>query len=150
MSTTKNDELADRYAGWAATLGRARERAAAALDGEPTEEQLCAAVRELADAEDSIPAPVRAMEIAMHDAAALVRGLTERGVVFANPDNAPAQIAAAIYAGWLDCFRGSNTRPVDWLFPVAHMVEAVAYAIDHPEGTGELTRETVSRLTGNT
>lgn len=132
-----------RIDAWEAHAEEARRRATTRLAADVSENELVATLQELAADLEEIPPWIRAMEWATDDATALVRVLADSGVTFANRDNAPAQIAAAVYAGWLECFTSPHTRPVDWLAMVAHLVEAVAWAIDNPEGTSHRARETV-------
>lgn len=133
---------------WAEHARHAESMAARRLDECTTDADMVAAVRGLVADMEEIPAPLRAAEIATHDATELVRVLEENGVVFASPDNAPSQLAAAVYAGWLECFKSPHTRPVDWLSPVSHLAEAVAWAIANPEGTPERARQAVASATG--
>lgn len=133
-----------RYAGWRRKVRSAERRAAVAIQKDTTADGAAVAVRQLADTIRTIPAPVRAMEQAMGDCAELVGILAARGFRFASPENAPAQIAASVYAAWLDCHTTPAADPVEWLNAITLLVEGLAHAADHATGTPQLALDTMN------
>lgn len=133
-----------RYAGWGRKVRSAERKAVKALHDNATVGEIATAVRQFADTVNTIPAPVRAMEHAMRDCEELVGVLAARGFRFASRKNAPAQLAASVYAAWLDCHAIPAADPVEWLNAVTLLVDGLAHAADHSTGTSQLTRETMA------
>ena len=112
---------------------RAVRRATNRLAGDVTADDVVDTVRQLAADVEEIPAPLRAMENAMHDATRLVGVLEVAGVRFADRNEAPAQIAGAVFAVWLSCHKHPATKPVDWLGVFSMVATAVEWATQNGE-----------------
>lgn len=129
-----------------ATLAGARNRLLREMDRADEVDDVVESLRRYAAAEKSVPEPVRGIHGSQAVAEKLVEILSDAGVEFADPEEAPSQVAAAIYAGWLAVFRSSSEAPVDpvdWLFVLHLAAEGIDHAIRHPSGAPELARQLI-------
>ncbi|MEI6239606.1 MAG: hypothetical protein WCR51_04395 [Planctomycetia bacterium] len=139
--------LASKYRRWGRIVSAARASAEKAIHPEATPAEIEAAIAKCSRKLVSIPAPVLAMEAAMSDCERLVQILGRAGLRFASRKNAPAQLAAAAYAGWIACHSSRGTTPADWMGVVASLVDGVEHAIEHGTGTPRAVRQAVIRAT---
>ena len=139
--------LESKYRRWGRMASAAHAKAAKAVHPKATRAEVEAAVAEFARDLERIPATVLAMELAMRDCERLVQALNAAGLRFASRKNAPAQLAAAAYAGWISCHAASGTRPADWMGVLACLVEGVEHALVNGNGTPRALREIVLRAT---
>lgn len=128
-----------------ATLAGARKRLRRDVDraGEDFG-SVVAALRRYSAAEKSVPPKIRSLHEAQAIAEELVETLVDAGVKFASRKEAPSQVAASIYAGWLAAFRAEKPDPVDWLFAVSLAAKGIEHAIRTADGAPEIAREIVS------
>lgn len=140
--------LENKYRRWGQIHDTAVSNAVAGLNETTTPEQLAAVVRQADAALREIPPRVRAMEDCMETAKRVVELLTGQGVQFANPDNAPTQIAASIYAAWLWHDYHGATDNADWLCTVNAAVAAAVWAVGNGDAAHPLAMELVRDVTG--
>jgi hypothetical protein len=140
---------ADELDRWDRHEAEARGRAMAAMRDDMSGDELVDVMRTLADELREIPPRVRAIEAATAAAEDLVSVLVAAGVEFANPDNAPTQIAGSILAAWMAADDGgSNATPdtVAWLDIAGCLADAVAWTLDNGDVSDPATRRTMARL----
>lgn len=139
--------LASKYRRWGRIVCDARSKAAKALHPKATTADIEAAVAKFSRELDRIPAPVLAMEAAMSDCERLVQILGRAGLRFASCKNAPSQLAAAAYAGWITCHSRRGTTPADWMGIVSALVDGIEHALANGTGTPPAVQKAVRDAT---
>lgn len=140
--------LENEYRRWEHIHNTAMANAVAGLGDDATPEQLAAVVREADAALREIPPRVRAMETCMDTATRVVELLTGQGVRFANPANAPTQIAASMYGAWLWHDHHGAEDNTDWLAVVHACYAAVVWAVGNGDTAHPLAMDLVHDVTG--
>ena len=140
--------LENEYQRWEHIHAAALAKAATAMQAATTPEERAAIVHNM-DAElRGIPPRVRAMESCMDVATRVVELLTGQGVRFANPSNAPTQIAASMYGAWLWHDHHGAEDNTDWLAVVHACHAAVVWAVGNGDTAHPLAMDLVHDVTG--
>jgi len=139
--------LESEYRRWGQIHDTAVSNAVAGLSDDTTPEQLAAVVGRFDTALREIPPRVRAMEDCMETAKRVVELMAGQGVRFANPGNAPTQVAASMYAAWLWHDHHGAKDNADWLAVVNAAVAAAVWAVGNGEHAHPLAMELVRDVT---
>jgi hypothetical protein len=138
MSDTASppDDLADRrFEDETQKLIDAHRELTTAIEAASDADEVVAALRQFRDKSETVPESVRAIHRSRDIAERLVELLESAGVSFAGEDPT-TQVAAGIYAGWSDCYRGTRDA-VDWLEVVSLTVDGVEHSLEHATGAPE-------------
>lgn len=128
-------------------LAAAHDRLRHDVDAAGELEDVVEGLRRFDEITKTVPAPVRAIHSSQVIAEGLVDVLRTAGVRFADDEQAPTQVAAALYAGWLSTYRRSGVDApdaADWLFAASMLAPAIEHAIRTADGAPEIARSLIN------